>query len=105
MTYIKIDNFFINLNSNDATTNDSTLSSLSFPFHSVVVDSEEIVDVKINIIIAQIPVSFYNINQSNNILNYTVNIISNTMIVTMGNYNESNLIHQLSSQFTSAGYF
>ena len=106
MDYIKKDTIFINLNSYDGTpfVDDKSNSYMNFPFHSVLVDADDIVDAKVSIINAQLPVSFYNVNANCNILNYVLNSVSKTMYVSVGNYNEITLAAQLTTQFLVDGY-
>ncbi len=52
----------------------------------------------ISVIDAVIPYSFYNINDTNNILNYKVNSIPYSLIITKANYNINTLITYLTSQ-------
>jgi hypothetical protein len=55
----------------------------------------------ISIPFASIPISFYNINSSNNVLNYTMSGGSlATLTITIGNYNVDTLLTQLNSIMT-----
>jgi hypothetical protein len=83
----------------------SFLSQIDFPFKDVLKEDDDILYSHISIISAQIPVSFYLINYTTNVLKYSVN---NGAILTMtlerGNYNITSLINVLKTEFLSAGY-
>lgn len=49
----------------------------------------------LSIVSSMIPYSFYNINNSNNILQYIVNQVTYTIIIPIGNYNVTHLIAAL----------
>ena len=79
----------INLNSNNASqyNNGTLLSDVVFNFASVLRDDKDIVLVEGGLLNAQIPVSFYTINQYNNVLNYTLSTGVFSITVPVGNYN------------------
>jgi hypothetical protein len=86
----------INLNSkNGQKLNGSFNSNIFFNFPNIV-DSKNIKSVDFTIENAQIPVSFYNINDYNNLLSISINGgIENILSLTLGNYNSSSLIQEI----------
>ena len=102
---VKSDIQLINLNSSYATLNNSTyLSDVVFSFKGLAKKEPDIISRKIIILNAQIPVSFYNINYSNNVLNYSVSSVWNSITVPVGNYNANSLITVMTSLFLADGY-
>ena len=91
----------INLNSNNASqyNNGTLLSDVVFNFASVLRDDKDIVLVEGGLLNAQIPVSFYAINQYNNALRYTLSTGSNTITVPVGNYNYLTLKSAMETAF------
>lgn len=106
MDYDICDMRFINLNSKNATLNNgSFISDVRFNFRNILSEESDIDYVTIGILNAQIPVSFYTINYTNNTLVFKVDSDSTfTMTITRGNYNSNSLIEELTSQFTVLGY-
>ena len=102
---VKSDIQLINLNSSYATLNNTAyLSDVVFSFKGLAKTEHDIISRKIIILNAQIPVSFYNINYTNNVLNYTVNSIWNSIVVPVGNYNANSLMTSLTSFFLTNGH-
>jgi hypothetical protein len=66
-------------------------------------DEHDIVQTDIQLINAQIPISFYNINYTCNILNYLVGLTNKTITFPRGNYTTSLFLSTLQSQFSSNG--
>jgi hypothetical protein len=100
------DNQIITLNSANATLINSTLkSSVSFNFIGLLKEEDDIVRSYISIINAQIPMSFYVINSSNNLLCY--NTMSPVQVMTLtvpfGNYNAYTLATKLTALFLLNG--
>ena len=100
------DNQIITLNSANATLINSTLkSSVSFNFIGLLKEDDDIVRTYISIINAQIPMSFYVINSSNNLLCY--NTMSPVQVMTLtvpfGNYNAYTLATKLTALFLLNG--
>jgi hypothetical protein len=88
------ENRLITLNTRYATLlNGTALSSVEFPFKGVLTDDENIISANICIMNAQIPVSWYIINDSNNQFRYDGNWIT----IPNGNYNGNSFITVLKS--------
>lgn len=106
MSYDICDMRLINLNSSNAVQNNGAfLSDVRFDFKNVLQQSDEIDYVTVGVLNAQIPVSFYTINHTNDTLYFNVNGGATKQLnVTRGNYNSNALIDQFSSQFTTLGY-
>lgn len=105
MDYDICDMKFINLNSSNAVSNNGTFNSdVNFLFKSIIHDDPGIDYVSIGILNAQIPVSFYTINYTNDTLIF--NFASNTynIVITRGNYNSNSLISELKSKFQLIGF-
>lgn len=100
-----IETKLINLNSNNAIKNNSTyLSNVFFNFPTLIVNNSDIKNVKISILNAQFPYSFYIINVYNNVLRMSVNAGAQFSItLTPGNYNSNTLITEILAQLTTAG--
>ena len=61
------DNLLVTLNSKNATLNNSTMkSNVNFNFISLLKDDNDILRTYVSVLNAQIPISFYVINSSNN---------------------------------------
>lgn len=83
----------------------SYLSNINFHFRGLLKEEDDILYSHIDIVNAQIPVSFYNINYASNTLKYTINNGSIlTLTVDRSNYNLNSLMVELKSKFLSAGY-
>ena len=94
------DNRIISLSSATATkNNDTLLSNVSFHFTGLLKEDPHILHSSIQLVDAQIPVSFYTINANNNILNYLVGINPFTITIPRGNYNANSLIASMKSLF------
>jgi hypothetical protein len=99
------DEILINLNSENAfRLNGSYLSNVVFNTPSLLKREDEIVYSKITVLNCQIPVSFYIINYSNNILSYTVASVPYSITITVGNYTGNNLITELQTKFNANGH-
>ena len=103
MIYTK--NKLITLNSKYGIQNNGTYKSdLLFNFKNLLSDEQHILKSEVVVLNAQIPVSFYVINDYNNVLTISGLGISTTSItIDTGNYNANTLITELKSQFISAG--
>ena len=97
-----LDNHLITLNSQDGTAqNGASLSSIVFPFRGLLKDDVNIIRSYIQVIDAQIPVSFYVIDTTNNILTYNYNGMGyNNITVPPGNYNATTLMVVYNNYFT-----
>ena len=82
------DSVIINLNSNNASSlNGTFLSNLVWTTNGVLKDESNIMYCTISVANAQIPVSFYSVNYTNNVLNYTIASADYSITITVGNYN------------------
>jgi hypothetical protein len=96
MSNTYIDQRVIILNSDNAIQNNgSFLSDVYFKFIGLLADEPDIEEITISVQNAQIPISFYNINVYNNILNITYNATPYTLTLTRGNYNSTTLINEI----------
>jgi hypothetical protein len=87
------DNKIISLNSADASLNNGTKkSNVFFNFTGLLKEEKGIREVYVSIINAQIPVSYYIINSSNNLLRYVISSVFYNYVIPEGNYNASTLI-------------
>ena len=98
----------ISLNSLYANNKKNTtfLSDLDFYFKNVLKDETNIVRSTIQLVNAQIPVSYYTINYTNDIFKFAWNTTGNiiNIPITRGNYNSSSLITELQNKLLTAGY-
>ena len=95
-----LDNHLITLNSSDAIQlNSSYLSNVVFPFRGLLKDDVNILRSYITLINAQIPVSFYIIDATNNTLGYYDPVANayTTISIAIGNYNASTIITALNA--------
>jgi hypothetical protein len=99
--YIQEDTRLINLFSQSATTylNGTLKSNVLFNFKNILIDRADIIHSTIGVVNAQIPVSYYTINEFNNILTTGLGNIT----ITKGNYNASTLKSILSSLLITVG--
>ena len=98
------DNRLITLNSQDGELiNGTYLSNIRFNFSGLLQDDIYLVRTYITVLNAQIPVSFYIIDDTDNILYYTVNGLFNVITITPGNYNGNQMVSTLNTEFTSKG--
>lgn len=94
----------INLNSQNATQNNgSFLSNVSFNFSNIYTLEDNVVSLSGGVLSAQIPVSFYSVNYTNNVLRYAMLIggILNyyTITITTGFYDYQTLFDEMHLQF------
>ena len=83
----------------------SFLSQISFDLRDVLKDDDDILYSHIDIINAQIPVSFYLISYTVNVLKYKIdNGAIQTMTLERGNYNITTLMSIIKKGFLNAGY-
>ena len=79
-------------------------SNLLFNFKNILSDEQHMLKSEIVVLNAQIPVSFYVINEYNNVLKISgTGILTTTITIETGNYNANTLISELKSQFLSSG--
>lgn len=96
----------INLNSANALVknNGAFLSDVVFKMPGLVKPEPNLTSVELSIIDGQIPVSFYNINYTNNTLNYQISSVNYSIVANVGNYNFNSLATQLISKFLLNGH-
>jgi hypothetical protein len=94
------DSRIITLNSSYGTKNNgSLLSNVTFNFNGILKDELNIVRSNITLLNAEIPVSFYCINATNNKLSYNINGSNKNIILNNGNYNANNFISSMTQLF------
>lgn len=104
MTDIK-EKILINLNSEDAILLNGTFkSNVLFNFPNVLEQKKDILFVEGGVYNCSIPVSFYNINYSNNILYYSLNSTIYSITCTVGNYNFNTFSTELTNKFLLNGH-
>lgn len=103
---IKTESRLININSANALikNNGTYNSDVVFKFPGLVRPEQNITSVQFQLLDAQLPVSFYNINYTNNTLNYQISSVDYTITATPGNYNFNSLATQLVSKFLANGH-
>ena len=83
----------------------SYLSNMAFSFQGLLKEEDDILYSYVDIVSAQIPVSWYNINYTNNVLSYSMGGgAAQTLTLTKGNYFATTLIAELKAQFLAAGF-
>ena len=98
------DNRLITLNSKDAEKiNGIYLSNVRFNFSGLLQDDVYLVRTYITVLNAQIPVSFYIIDDTNNILYYLEDSVQKSLTVSIGNYNGNQMVKLLNTGFTDNG--
>ena len=96
------DNKIISLNSAAATLNNGTMkSNVYFNFTGLLTDEKVVRQSYVSIVNAQIPVSYYVINATNNLFNYTYNSVPHSYVIPEGNYNATTLISTMTGLITS----
>lgn len=100
------DSKLVNINSANALIkkNNTYNSDVVFKFPGLVKPEQHITSVKFQLVDAQIPVSFYNINYTNNTLSYQINSVNYSISADPGNYNFNSLATNLISKFLSNGH-
>jgi len=92
------------LNSTDAfLLNSDKHSNVFFDFTGLLKPEPTIVRTYLSLLSCEIPYSFYQINDSNNVLNYSSNGTNKTLTVPAGNYNATTLNNVLTSAFLQNG--
>ena len=96
------DNRIITLNSQDGEkVNGTYLSNINFNFSGLLGDDSSIIRTYITVLNAQFPVSFYIIDDTDNVLNYTENSVPKTITIPIGNYNGNQMVTILNTGFTN----
>ena len=105
-TTTRTDSRIISLNSSNAILKNNTTfnSDVVFRLIGLVKKETDIKHITFHLIDAQIPVSFYNINYTNNILKYQISSINYTITVIPGNYNFTSLANILIAGFFANGH-
>jgi hypothetical protein len=96
--YQSINSYQIHLNSASATYNNGTYKSdCTFILPDMIDNTKKTIELRISLVNAQIPVSFYQINQTNNKLNITISGTKTSYYFPYGNYNINTFITQWAS--------
>lgn len=103
---IKTESRLINMNSANALikNNGQYNSDVVFKFPGLVKPEQYITGIQFQLLDAQLPVSFYNINYTNNTLNYQLSSVNYTITADVGNYNFNSLATQLVAKFLANGH-
>lgn len=107
---VYLDNHIITLNSTDGRSLNGTYkSNINFAFTGLLKDDVNIIRTYVTVLNAQIPVSFYVIDDTNNLLLiYSLNpstgatIAITSVFIPIGNYNSGTLLTALNSAFSTA---
>ena len=102
----RIDSRLISLNSADAylKNNSTFLSDVIFRLPGLIKKERDIKHVQYQVVDSQIPVSFYNVNYTNNVLNYQISSVNYTIIGDPGNYSFTSLATNLIAKFLTNGH-
>jgi len=101
---VYVDNRIITLNSQDGEKiNGTYLSNINFNFSGLLSDDKNILRTYITILNAQFAVSFYIIEDDNNLLYYTENSVPKTITIPIGNYNGNQMVTALNAGFADNG--
>ena len=102
----RTENRLITINSEDAFQyyNGTYKSSVNFIFNGIIKKEHDILFMSFHLTDAQIPVSFYNITSSNNILDYHTVSTPYLITVPIGNYNFNTLSTTMTSLFLANGH-
>jgi hypothetical protein len=101
---VYVDNRIITLNSQDGDKQNGTyLSNINFYFSGLLKDDPNLVRAYVTILNCQIPVSFYIITSTNNVLSYTESFLTKTITIPIGNYNGNQMVTALNTGFTNNG--
>ena len=106
------DTRYININSQHGVSRpasgdylQSYQSDMMFSFRGLVKEDPEVLFVHVDIVSAQIPVSFYNVDYTGNVLKYSIaGGAIQTLTMDKGNYSTTSLITELKIKFLAAGY-
>ena len=102
----RIDSRLISLNSSNAylKNNGNFLSDVIFRLPGLLKKESDIKHVQYQIVDAQIPVSFYNVNYTNNVLSYQISSVNYSITADVGNYSFTSLATNLISKFLANGH-
>ena len=99
-----IENKLITMNSAYATKlNETYNSDVLFNFRGILTDEDDIVSSNICIMNAQIPVSFYTINDTNNLITFQSGLSVYQITLTKGNYNFNTLSAMVTTAISMVG--
>ena len=99
-----LDNHIITLNSTDGTLLNGTYkSNINFAFTGLLKDDVNIIRTYVTLLNAQIPVSFYVIDENNNLLKVFDGTTLFDITIPFGNYNSGTLITALNGALSTAG--
>lgn len=103
MSNTYLDSRIITLNSDtaDAIANGSFLSDCTFNFLGMLQDDPDIVSTNISIQSAQIPISYYNVNEYNKTLKIKVGFITSNITFEEGNYTSTTFITEFTSKVSN----
>lgn len=102
-----IDSRLITLTSQSATikNNSDYLSNVEFQLTGLIKEENDIEKLEIQLLNAQIPVSFYTVNYTNNLFKIKVGTGDiTTYTITTGNYNANSLINEINTQLSHANF-
>lgn len=98
----EVENKLITLNSlNGIQRNSTMLSDMLFNFQNVLSDEEDILSSNICVMNAQIPVSFYIINATNNFYKVYNGTFTYTYVIPVGNYTANSLVTTMNAMMTA----
>lgn len=101
---VYLDNHIITINSTDGTQLNGTFkSNMNFGFIGLLKDDVNIIRTYITVLNAQIPVSFYVIDATNNLLQIFNGTTTFNVAIPIGNYNSGTLNTALNNALASAG--
>jgi hypothetical protein len=102
---VYLDNHIITLNSTDGTLLNGTFkSNMNFAFRGLLKDDVNIIRTYVTVLNAQIPVSFYVIDATNNVLTYRRGgAVIRTITIPIGNYNSGTLSTAINLAFSNNG--
>ena len=101
------DNHIITLNSTDGTKlNGTSKSNMNFAFTGLLKDDVNILRTYVTVLNAQIPVSFYVVDSTNNliVIARTSPILVRNILIPVGNYNSSTLISAFATACVAQGF-
>ena len=101
-----LDSRIISLNSSDAILLNSTYKSwVKFQISGLLIEEDDILKIELSLVNAQIPISWYIINYSNNM--FKVKLGNNTeqiITIPVGNYNANSLITALNTLINDSNF-
>ena len=88
---------YLNSGSADILLNSSMKSNVCFCFQNPIIINKNTIEMRLSIVNAQIPISWYLINSTNNKIIITVNSVATTYYFKQGNYNINSFITEWSN--------